>query len=378
MSSALSLLEHFAQVPDPRLERTQLHSLQSILLIAICGVICGAGNWAAIERFGHAKQDFFTKIIDLPNGIPSHDTFGRVFAALNTESFNEAFIAWVQCLTKALGTDIVAIDGKTMRRTRNAAKGEPAIHLVSAFAHANGVALGQVAVDSKSNEITAIPALLQKLVLSGCLVTLDAMGCQKVIAANIVDAGADYLLSLKGNHGTAFDEVQQYFAHADATAFTDIAHGHHEDIDAGHGRVECRRVDTVPMDWFPERMLWRGLQSAVRVQSERHIGNETSHETRYFLSTLPVAEAQRAAEGVRGHWAIENQLHWCLDVAFNEDQQRMRTGDAAANMALLSKLALNLLKRETSRKVGIKIRRLEAGWNDAYLLKVLAAGGGGN
>jgi predicted transposase YbfD/YdcC len=376
MSPALSLLDHFANVPDPRLERTQLHSLESILLIAICGVICGAENWAAIERFGQAKLDFFNKIIELPNGIPSHDTFGRVFAALNTESFNDAFMAWVPCLAKALGTDIVAIDGKTMRRTRSASKGEPAIHLVSAFARTHGVALGQVAVDSKSNEITAIPALLQKLALSGCLVTLDAMGCQKAIAAHIVDAGADYVLSLKGNHGTAFDEVQSYFAHADATDFVNIPHGRHEDVDAGHGRVEHRRVDTAPMDWFPDQALWKGLQSVIRVQSQRHMGATTSQETRYFLSTLPVAEVQRAAAGVRGHWAIENQLHWCLDVAFNEDQQRMRTGDAAANMALLNKLALNLLTRETSRKVGIKIRRLEAGWNEAYLLKVLAAGVG--
>lgn len=365
-----TLLSHFADLPDPRVNRTKHHSLGNILTIAICAVIGGAEDWVSIEEFGNAKLDFFQQLLDLPHGIPSHDTFGRVFAALDTEAFAEGFSRWVATLAQSLGPDIVAIDGKTMRRSLDKANRKAAVHLVSAFAQANHLVLGQTKVETKSNEITAIPALLKQLALSGCLVTLDAMGCQKTIAEAIVDADADYLLSLKANHGNAFDEVREAFDYHEQTGRFGSAH---ETLDGEHGRIERRIVQTMSAEWFEESTQWKGLRSFVRVQSERHIGEQVSRQTRYFLSSLPAEEVQRAAEAVRGHWCIENQLHWCLDVAFNEDQQRMRSGNAAPNMALLSKIALNLLKHEKSTKIGVKNKRLRAGWDERYLLKVLAA-----
>lgn len=371
MSPVQPLLQHFAHLDDPRVNRTKLHSLDNILTIAICAVICGAESWTEIEEFGCAKEAFFTRLLDMPNGVPSHDTFGKVFAALDTEAFAEGFTAWVRTLAVELGSDIVAIDGKTMRRSLDKANGKAAVHLVSAFASANGLVLGQVKVDDKSNEITAIPALLKRLALSGCLVTIDAMGCQKAIARQLHEAGADYLLSLKGNHGQLHDDVQRYFDYADSLPEPPPVH---DDVDAGHGRIERRRVQCVAVNWLTERSQWPGLQSLVRVRSERHIGDKISHETRYFICSRPVDDLLRVAQAVRRHWSIENQLHWCLDIAFNEDQQRMRTGHAAANMALLNKIALNLLKHSAS-KVGIKGRRKRAGWDDRFLLTVLSAAG---
>jgi predicted transposase YbfD/YdcC len=371
MSPVQPLLQHFAHLHDPRVNRTKLHSLDTILTIAICAVICGAEGWTEVEEFGLAKAPFFAQLLDIPHGIPSHDTFGKVFAALDTEAFAEGFTAWISTLAVELGSDIVAIDGKTMRRSLDKANGKAAIHLVSAFACANRLVLGQVKVDDKSNEITAIPALLRRLVLTGCLVTIDAMGCQKTIASQLHDAGADYVLSLKGNHSLLHDDVQCYFDYLDTTATPPLID---EKVDGGHGRVERRRVQCVAVDWCAERGQWPGLQSFVRVHSERHIGDKVSHETRYFISSLPVADVARAAQAVRRHWQIENQLHWCLDIAFNEDQQRMRSGNAAANMALLNKIALNLLKHSQS-KVGIKGRRKRAGWDDRFLLTVLSAAG---
>lgn len=374
MSPVTPLLQHFQHLIDPRVERTKDHPLENILVIAICATICGAEGWTDIEAFGEAKLPFFQSILDLPHGIPSHDTFGRVFAALDAEAFAEGFTAWVCTIAQELGPDVVAIDGKTMRRTLDRANGKAGIHLVSAFAQANRLVLGQVKVDDKSNEITAIPALLQRLALSGCLVTIDAMGCQKAIAERIVAGGADYLLALKANQRELWEETQACFTYLDQHPDTPQPHARHQSTDGGHGRVEVRTVDTFSSDWLTMRGAWNRLNSVVRVQSERHIGDAVSRETRYYISSLPATEAARAAHGIRSHWSIENNLHWTLDIAFNEDQQRMRMGNAASNMALLNKIALNLLKRETSKKVGIKARRKVAGWSDDYLLKVLRAG----
>lgn len=364
MSPTQPLLQHFYHLKDPRVKRTQLHPLENILTIAICAVICGAENWTEIEDFAYAKEDFSSQIIDLSNGIPSHDTFGRVFAAPAPRTFAEGFTAWVQTLVSYWSDDIVAIDGKTMRRSLDKANGKAAVHLVSAFSAHNRLVLSQVKVGTKSNEITAIPELLKRLTLSGCLVTLDAMGCQKKITSNIREAGADYVLSLKGNQRELFDDTQRYFDWCESHPEKKYRH---DDTDAGHGRIERRVVETVDVEWLTSRALWTDLQSLVRVQSERHMGEKISYETRYFLSSLPASEVERIAHAVRAHWQVENGLHWCLDIAFSEDQQRMREGNAASNMALLSKIALNLLKH-TKSKVGVKSRRKRVGWDNAFLL----------
>ncbi len=367
MSSVSPLLQHFASLEDPRVQRTQLHSLENILTIAICAVICGAEGWVEIEEFGESKQDFFTQFLDLNNGIPSHDTFGRVFAALDTQAFADGFTAWVSTLAQGIEEDIVAIDGKTLRRSLDKANGKAAVHLVSAFACTNRLVLGQVKVDSKSNEITAIPKLLRRWVLSGSLVTMDAMGCQKTIARQLDEAGAGYILRLKENHPHLYDDVSRYF---DDVSSQQAPLCEYEEVDAGHGRIERRTVQMTSADWLPEKAAWCGLHSIIRVSRERHVGNEMSRENCYFISTLFPTEVQRAATAIRSHWQIETQLHWCLDIAFNEDQQRMREGNAAANMALLNKIALNLL-RLSPTKAGIKARRKRAGWDDKYLLTVL-------
>lgn len=376
MSRAAPFLKHFSDLADPRIARTREHSLESILFIAICAVIAGEDDWVGIEEFARDKVNFFEQFVDLPNGIPSHDTFGRVFAALNTEAFAQGFTRWVQCVSEALALPpqgVVAIDGKTMRRTFDKANGKAAIHLVSAFASGNRLVLGQVKVDDKSNEITAIPELLRRLTLTGCLVTLDAMGCQKQIAHDITTAGADYLLALKGNHGDLHQDVIDHFAHIDNTAT--VSCHRHESVDGGHGRVEKRVVEAVPSDWHPDQKKWHHLQAFVRVTAERHAGETHSSEVRYYLSSLPADEIKRTAEGIRQHWRIENTLHWTLDMAFSEDYQRKRVGDAPANMALLNKMALNLLKQETTCKLGIKNKRRKAARSGEYLMKVLASAG---
>lgn len=375
MSRAAPLLQHFSHVTDPRVTRTREHPLESILFITICAVIAGESTWVGIEEFARDKIDFFSQFVDLPGGIPSHDTFGRVFAALDSEAFAQGFTDWVRCVGEALAlpdNDFVAIDGKTMRRSFDKANGKAAIHLVSAFSSSNRLVLGQFKVDDKSNEITAIPELLRRLTLTGCLVTLDAMGCQKEIAREITAAGADYILALKGNHGELHQDVIDHFAHVDHTA---AAHHRHEDVDSGHGRVEKRTVDTVPSAWHPDGAKWSGLRTFVRVTAERHVGDSVSREVRYFLSSVPAGQVVRLADGIRQHWRIENTLHWTLDMAFDEDQQRLRTGDAPANMALLSKIALNLLKQETSCKLGISNKRRKAARSDDYLMRVLAGAG---
>ncbi|MEQ1967348.1 ISAs1 family transposase [Xenorhabdus nematophila] len=367
MSSVSPLLQHFASLEAPRVQRTQLHSLENILTIAICAVICGAEGWVEIEEFGESKQDFFTQLLDLTNGIPSHDTFGRVFAALDAQAFADCFTSWISTLAQGVDQDIIAIDGKTLRRSLDKANGKAAIHLVSAFACTNRLVLGQVKVESKSNEITAIPELLRRLVLSGSLVTIDAMGCQKAIAHQLHEAGADYVLSLKENHPGLYNDVSHYF---DYVSSQPERLSEYEDVDAGHGRIERRTVQMTHVDWLPEKACWCGLHSIIRVIRERYVGNEVSRESCYFISTLRPTEAQRAATAIRSHWQIETQLHWCLDIAFNEDQQRMREGNAAANMALLNKIALNLL-RLAPTTAGIKARRKRAGWDGEYLLTVL-------
>ncbi len=366
-----SIAAHFRRVPDPRVRRTRRHALEDILVITLCAVICGADDWVSIAHFGHAKRKWFRRFLALPHGIPSHDTFGRVFAALDPEAFKAAFLAWVHTVAALLPGDVIAIDGKTLRQTFDKASDKAAIHMVSAWATAQGVCLGQVKTDAKSNEITAIPKLLDVLALGGRIVTIDAMGCQTAIAQAIQAKGGDYVLSLKGNQTLLHDDIRTFFVDAEAHAFAGIPHTTAETVDGDHGRIEVRRAwATDDLAWLEDRPRWSGLRSVLRVDAERTVGERTSCETRFFLSSLP-PDAALLARAVRSHWAIENSLHWVLDVAMNQDKTRIRTGHAPENLAILHHVALNLLKQERTAKLGIKNKRLAAGWEHDYLLRVI-------
>jgi len=367
-----SIALHFGIITDPRVERTKLHSLHDILVIAICAVICGADAWTEVESFGNAKKEWFSSFLDLRNGIPSHDTFGRVFAALDPKQFSECFANWLADVARNLTGQVVAIDGKTLRRSYDKSSSKKAIHMVSAWAAETRLVLGQLKTEEKSNEITAIPELLKMLALRGCIVTIDAMGCQREIVADIVDKGADYVICLKGNQETLHDDVKSFFDWAIEEDFKEFPHDFAESIDKGHGRVETRRCwCTSDTSWFQESPKWKGLSSFAMLESERSVDTETSVERRYFISSLDGKDAQAFARVVRSHWGVENELHWTLDVSFREDECRVRQGNAAENFSTLRRIALNLLKR-SSFKAGIKGKRLRAGWDEDYLLKVLA------
>lgn len=368
MTATGSILHHFSDIEDPRVNRQKKHELQDILFITLCGVISGADNWVMIEQFGNSKVDWFTDQLSLKNGIPSHDTFGDVFAAIDTEQFSQCFTRWVNDLATLSEGQIIAIDGKSVRRSVDNASKKAAIHMVSAWAQSNSLVLGQVKVDEKSNEITAIPKLLERLNIAGAIVTIDAMGCQKKIAEQIVEQGADYVLSLKGNQGQLHDDVRLYFNSAHVTDSTQTT-----DIDAGHGRVESRTVSVCnTIDWLKkDHPKWAGLQSILAVTATRYIKDRTEQETRYFISSLDGRDPAKLGQAVRAHWSVENNLHWVLDVAFDEDQNRTREGHSAANLAVVRHIALNLIKQEKSSKVGVKTKRAKAGWNNDYLLKVL-------
>lgn len=366
-----SLLVCFDDLPDPRVDRNKLHKLIDIVTMALCGVLCGADTWEDIVEFARCREPWLRQFLDLPHGIPSHDTFNRVFSLLDPQAFRQCFLRWVRCVLPGLPQDVIAIDGKTLRRSRCRATEDPALHMVSAWAHHHRLVLAQVKTREKSNEITAIPEVLRLLDLAGSVVTIDAMGCQTAIAQQIIDQGGDYVLSLKGNQSSLHDDVVLFFDEISRHCPDDVHPSFHETTDGDHGRVEVRRHCSVDdIDWLIQRHRWPGLTSIGRVESQRHIGSEVTTETRYFLSSLP-KDALRLGQAARAHWGIENTLHWVLDVAFREDHSRIRKDHAPENLATLRHLALNLIRTDKTTKGSVRVKRLRAGWDDRYLSKLL-------
>jgi predicted transposase YbfD/YdcC len=366
--------DHFTALPDPRVDRTKRHPLRDIVTIAVGAVVCGADTWGAVETFGERKEAFLRQFRELPHGIPSHDPCGRVFAARDPAACEGGCLAWVRAAVAATGGPVVAIDGKTRRRSHHRAAGQGPRPLVSAWAAANQVVCGQVAVDEKSNEITAIPALLQVLVLGGGVVTIDAMGGQQAIAATICAGGADYVLALKDTHPQLAADVASVCADALGPNAGGDAVGSHQTLGTDHGRLERRRCWTVSdpavIGWRDPSGAWAGLRPIAVVEGERRLAGKVTTPRRYYLSRRAGDAARLAAAG-RRHWAIANRLHWVLDLAFREDESRVRAGHAAENLAVLRQIALNLLRQERSAKVGVATKRLMAGWDDADLLQIL-------
>jgi len=368
-------LKHFEEMPDPRIDRKKQHLLMDILVMTLCAVICGATSWESIEDYGQKQKEWLKTFLLLPNGIPSHDTIARVFSLLDAKQFSLCFMGWMKEVVGQL-KGVVAIDGK---RLRAASYGSKPIHLVNAFAAANGVSLGQYKVKDKSNEITAIPELLKLLSLEGCIVTIDAMGCQKNIAEKIIEAKADYVLGLKGNQGQLLEDVKLYMDTLHQGGLKDAARDSKETVDKGHGRFEKRYcLVTDSLDWLEERSNWKGLRSIGMVISERTIGEITTIERRYYISSLP-AKAGIFNHAVRQHWSVENQLHWVLDVTFNEDRQRMNTKHAAQNLAVIRQSALNLLRMDQMpKKMSLKRKQFCAALDHQYLQSLIMRCGGQN
>jgi predicted transposase YbfD/YdcC len=369
------LLRFFDEVEDPRMERTKLHSLNDILFIALCAVICGADSWTEVEVFGWAKLEWLSQFLALPNGIPSHDTFGRVFSRLAPAALERCFSKWMAALAEVSAGRLVAIDGKTLRRSFNKASNRAAIHMVSAWCETNHLVLGQLATAEKSNEIKAIPQLLKLLDVRDAVVTIDAMGCQKAIAQEIVQQGGHYLLQVKDNQPGLHDLVKGTFDELTSRGIGGVQCDFHEETHAGHGRIETRRLwVTGWTDWYADRKEWAGLKSFVCVERVRRVNGLTSCERHYYISDLADQSAQTMLRYARGHWGIETTLHWSLDMTFREDTLRNRIGHSAENFSRIRRLTLNLLRREKTCKASLKSKRLRASLREDYLVRVLCQG----
>jgi predicted transposase YbfD/YdcC len=368
LDTPLSLIEHFKDIRDPRISRSKRHKLIDIVVIVIVGVICGANSWDDIEMVAEEKHEWLKTFLQLPNGIPSHDTIARVFSRISAQQFEICFSLWMKATAILTEGQVVAIDGKRLRGSFDKGSDKSAIHMVSAWATEYGVVLGQVKVDTKSNEITAIPKLLEVLELSGCIVTTDAMGCQKTIGAQIIAKGADYVFGLKGNQGNTLGAVEMKF---------DTKNPEFETLtttDGDHGRIETRNYKVIAANEVPELTAWPGCKSAVMVTSTRETKEKTTTESRYYISSL-APNVATLAKAIRGHWGIENSLHYVLDVTFKEDHSRVRTGEAPENLAVVRHVAINLLKQEKSFKGSLPKKRLKCCMSNEYLGKVLFGAG---
>jgi predicted transposase YbfD/YdcC len=368
--------EHFGKVKDPRKERTKEHKLIDIISIAICAVICGAEGWVDMELYGNSKIHWLATFLELPNGIPSHDTFGRVFSKIDAQQFQLSFYEWVCAVNDIVQGQVINIDGKCLRGSDDERLGKRAIYMVSAWAVANEIVLGQRKVDEKSNEIKAIPELLKMLAISGCIVTIDAMGTQTNIAKTIVNAEADYVLSVKENQGYLFEDISALFAVDQAQNFKYASYEYKQTINKGHGRIEVRECWSTSNPEYLKLIRgvenWLDLQSICMVVCTRIIAGRETKQVRYYISSL-LSDAEQILKAVRKHWSIENKLHWILDVALNEDHSRVRKDQAPENFAVLRHIALNLLKQEKTAKGGIHAKQFQAALREDYLLKVLAS-----
>ena len=365
------LLRWFSELEDPRVGHNIQHVFSDLLAIAILAVICGAEGWVEVAEFGRCKEDWLKTFLHLPSGIPSHDTFGRIFSKIRPDQFERCFLNWTAHLAK-LKKRLVAVDGKTLRSSFDHANEKSAIHMVSAWCQENHLVLGQITTDAKSNEITAIPKLLELLDIKGAIITTDAMGCQKKITKNIVDAEADYILQVKDNHPTLHEELKLLFKEGLRDDCLGIAHDFHEHTNGGHGRIETRRIwVTYDISWFSERSQWKGLSCFICVEAIRTQQGKTSVERHYYLSSVKAISASEFLTLIRGHWSIENKLHWSLDVNFREDDCRIRKGHSSENFSRLRRLALNLLKKDKTRKVGLKCKTKACSWDHDYLLQIL-------
>ncbi len=367
--------EYFTQIKDPRVQRTRYHLLTDIISIAILAVIAGAQGWEDIEEYGISKQEWLKTFLQLPFGIPSPDTFRRVFERINPREFEQCFRQWVQSLVEKLRVEVVAIDGKTHRGSYDRESQLKALHTVSAWSSEHRLVLGQTKVSDKSNEITAIPALLEMLDISGCIITIDAMGTQKSIAQKIIAADADYILSLKDNHPTLHQQVKAWFETAQSNGFKDVDVSRNQRIEKGHHRIEKRQIYTVPVSQLPalyEQDLWTGLTTVVMIVRSIQHWNKTTQEVQFYITSL-TSDAQKIGSAIRQHWGIENSVHWTLDVTFNEDECRIRSLHSPQNFSLLRRIALNALERESSFRRSIRQKSRRAAMNDQYMLSVLAA-----
>jgi predicted transposase YbfD/YdcC len=365
----------FSSLEDPRMDRAKHHPLINIITISICAIIAGCDDFQSISEYGKSKINWFAQFLDLKHGIPSRDTFNDVLNRLNPHEFSQAFTQWV-CSLGDLKDDIVALDGKVMRGTLDKANGNCAIHIVSAWSVKNNMCFGQVKVSDKSNEITAIPKLLALLDIEGATITTDAMGTQYKIADKIVEKKGDYVLALKGNQGEFHDDIKLFLNSQIKSSFTGIEHDSFESVNGDHGRIETRKIwCTSDVSWLIDRHpRWKSLQGIIVIESTREVAGKETYERRYYVTSHQNKTAEFIAHSIRSHWHVENKLHWQLDVSFNEDYNRLRSGHAAENFAIMNKIALNLLKNETSIRLGVKNKRLKAGWDNDYMLKVLTVG----